>query len=395
MDIPYSDIFEKSVLSCMLQGYDEPCIDELTDDHFFGYSNKIIFHQHQKTHNKELASFTQTLIDLDILDKIGGPSKLTEIYTYTPTDAHLGYHVKQLHILKARRHAIKAAEEIIEAARDMSDAESFITLSGANMSLVSDIASAASNTRPKKLIMSELMATFEKRIKGESSPMGWSSGLNSLNKAIMGIHPQRLIVISGFPTSGKTVLAIQICWELAKQNIPSLIISLEMPDHKIAERNLIMASDLPARAISDPLEYSKESGNQKPTIQHLRNVQIGINSIMQMPIHFEDPTGANINQIVAIIRRNAKEHDIRAVAVDYIQLIRGNSKSFSKEQEVAEISHAFQALAKELKIVIILLSQQNQDGDTKHSKAISEDADAIFTIVQKENTDGEKEHIGN
>ena len=397
MNFPYSERYEKSVLSTLFSEEVLEGEETLTEDHFYLPSHRDLYRLIMNSPRPiDLVRFTEELMKMDKLDKLGGAGFIAEIFTFSPTNLNFQSYLKDLHIFKARRHAIKASLELIESAQDVQDDESFISKAGLPMTLVSDISSSASNTREKKHIIKDLVVEMERRLEGKSSSMGWPTGIKPIDDSVRGLHPERLYIISGYPTSGKTVLAIQLCWRMAVIDIPALVISLELPDHKIAERNLIISSGLPAIAISEPLEYAKSFGMTRMKQETIRDMKRALNRMNELPIFFEDPTGASIEQIVAIIRRNVKRHGVKVVAVDYLQLVKTSTKAFSKEQEITDISHTFQALAKELKIQIILLSQQNKDGGTKYAESPAEDADAVLTIVQDRDPDSDDftKHLG-
>lgn len=394
---PHADNIEKSCLSSLFQTEHVDGEEMLTSDHFFRPSHRRLYEMILgRPRPLDLVMFTEDAMRNKVLEDLGGPAAITEIYTYQPTTAHFADHVKTLSKFKARRQAIKAGHELIAAAYDTSDDTAFVEATGEPMTAISDTASCASKAREKQHVLSDLMAELEAKIRGEKSAMGWATNIGPIDRTIMGLHPARIVIVSGYPTSGKTVLAVQMMWELAMRDIPTLVISLEMPDKAIASRNLVIASRMPALAVSDPIAYAQLQGKEKPTKSHLLAMQKGMNDLRSKPIQFEDPTSPRMSQIVAIIRRHVRKHGTKAVAVDYLQLIKGDSKSWSKEQEVADISHTFQALAKELGIAIVLLSQQNKDGGTKYAEAITEDADAILSIIQNQDPDDDdfKKHIG-
>jgi replicative DNA helicase len=383
--LPHSIQFEKSVLSCIFQWEDLEGVDSLTEEHFYHPAHQLMFRTLMSESKPiDLIKVTQGFLNRGELASVGGPAAVTEIYTYLTNSQRFADYVKDLHVFKARRFAIQAATELSLAAYDMTDEEGYLELSSAPMTNIGDIASAASKARDKKQVLIALTKSIEGRMTGKVSPMGLLTGISEFDYAFQGLHPQRMIVISGYPTSGKTVLAVQALWNIALNGDPTLFISLEMPDHKIAERNLIIASGLPCLAVSDPRRYSMEKwGNKNPAKEQMVAINKGLKLLRDRPMYWEDPTAPTIAQVEAIIRRNHRKHGIKAVAIDYIQLMRGRkSKGGSKEQEVADISHTLQGLMKELGIHLLLLSQQNKEGGTKYAEAIAEDADGIVSIIQ-------------
>lgn len=396
--IPHSERYEKSALSSLMQeGFHLEGAETLTPDVFYSPTRRRMFEliAEQASTGFDLTRFIEECITNGILDKLGGPASITECYTFAPTSTHFQDHVKALLALQARRKAIKAARELIEAAENITDDEAFLIAAGAPMNEVIETATATHQGRSKKEILKIVMTRFEERVKGGQETRGWETSFPKYNETLRGLHPQQVTVISGFPSSGKTVLAGQLLWDMAKEGLPSLMISLEMPADKILERIIPLASRRSGNAISDPIGYARANGADRPTKEQLEGIRKGINSIRDAPFEIVDPSNASIDQIQALIRRHVHRNQTRVVAVDYLQLIRG-SKTLSREQQMSEISHAFQGIAKELNLSLILLSQQNKEGATKHAEAIAEDADTLLSILQDRNKESSSfgEHQG-
>mgnify|MGYP003624271357 CR=1 FL=1 len=393
---PHSESIEKSILSCLFQYEDLPEEGTINSDLFFSPAHKIIYHEIQSIPRPvDIVILTQKLTDNKKLASVGGPAMIVEVFTYQPTSSFFKTHLDKLHQYAARRAAIKAANLLLEASYDMSDEELYIELTRAPMETVAEIAEAASPSRSRNEIISATLETFAERVQNKEAIMGWPMGIHELDTVFKGLHPKRIFIIGGFPTSGKTVLALQILWNVALSGTPTLMITLEMPSEGIADRNLIIASRVKTEAVTDPHLHAKNEGNSAPTKMQLTRIRDGAMLLKKTPIYYEDPTGARIASLCILIRKHVKKNGVKVVAADYLQLMRG-PKGMTKEQEMASISHTFQGLAKELGICIILLSQLNKDGNHKHCEAINEDADAAINIAQimdKESEDYRK-HIG-
>ena len=380
--IPHSISVEKSVLSSLFQYEDLPEEGTINDHIFFSPAHKIIYFElNQMGRPVDIVKLTQRLIDNGKIGTVGGPSAIVEIYTFQPTSSYFPEHLKLLHRYAARRSAITAANELLVASYDLSDEEAYIELTRTPMEAVAEIAEAASPSRSRDDIVETMIQNFAERVKNKDAVMGWPTGMVLFDDQFKGIHPKRIYIIGGYPTSGKTVMAIQVLWNIAINATPTLMISLEMPADKIAERNMVIASGLKADAITDPHAYANMEGFPTPTKGHLDQIRKAAVLVRNTPIYYEDPTGARLATLLILIRKHVKKHGVKVVAVDYIQLIIG-PKTMNKEQELATISHAFQSLAKELNIAIILLSQQNKEGGTKYAEAVNEDADCVISILQ-------------
>ena len=391
LNMPHSERHEKSVISTLLQnGLSTEGAETLTPDHFH---NPFIRRHYVELEEMEgdvpdLIEFSTRLVNKGIVQDFGGASVVAELYGYAPTGAHFAEHLKKLHILKAKRAQIIACLDAIEAAEDLNDDETFLEKSLEPMTEIHEIASATQRSRTKRELIARVIADFEQRVVEQKSSMGVETPFTSFNQYLRGLHTKRVTVVSGLPSSGKTLFANQLLWSAAQQGVPSLNISLEMPSEKIIERNVVFASRLPAKALTDPLEFARANDSKKPTREHLLAIKRATSSILEAPIHFEDPSNCNVSQIIALIRRHHRINKIRVVSIDYLQLIKGE-RGLSREQQLSEVSHALQSIAKELDLSLILLSQQNKEGGTKHAEAITEDADLVLAILRDLDKDSE------
>lgn len=393
---PHSTSIEKSVLSCLFQYEDLPEEGTINKNLFFHPAHQIIYEEIKKLRRPiDIIVLVQKLTEEKTIANVGGASGITEIFTYQPTSTNFSSHLTKLHQYAARRQAIKAALELLESAYDMSDDEMYIEKTRIPMEKVAEVAEAASPSRSREDIVVAVIERFAERVQNKESIMGWLTGIYEIDETFKGLHPKQIFIVGGFPTSGKTVMAIQSLFNIANKGVPTLMLSLEMPAEGIANRNLIIASEVEAEAVNDPHEHARKKGKEGITKNQLSRIREGARKLKETPIFFEDPTGARLSTICILIRKHVKKNNVRVIAVDYIQLIRG-PKGLTKEQEMAACSHAFQALAKELNVCIILLSQLNRDGNHKYAEAINEDADAAVNIAQildKESEDYQK-HIG-
>ena len=396
MKIPYDTTVEKSILSCMFSYEDLDDVDTLNEDSFFTAAHKDIYSIIKDSPRPiDPVMIAEKMQSAGTLESIGGASALLEITGTATTSYHFKSHVKKLHEFSARRHAIRAANDLIISAHDMSNDSEYILNASEPMSKVAEIASATSNERTKKDVVRDVMERLRVSLENERAAYGMITKLPDIDDKFMGLHTSQISVVSAYPTGGKTQMAVQILWAIAKQQIPSLMITIEMKDEDIAFRNLAISTSLPAMAWSRPFEYARLQGNNAPDKDQKEMMKQGVVRINSNPIFWADAISPILDKIVSKIRRYVRREKVKIVAVDYIQLIHGGSKG-TKEQEVAHISHTFMGLAKELDIHIMLLSQQNAEGETKYARAIEEDAHLILSIMQNQDKESEdyKKHTG-
>ncbi len=390
---PHSVPAEKSVLSVLLQ-YPEMIDDapHLTSKHFHLPGHRILFEiiAELTAAGKivEFVSLTQSLLDQGLLDRVGGPSAMTDIYTHSPATGSFQQHIGILTQKLACRMTISAAHEMERAAYESPDGSQILEATSAPISAIHDTLTATRPARSTKAVLRGCIDRFERRCKNEETPMGIETSLSEINRRFRGLHGKQTIVISGYPGGGKTTLAGQLAMDAALDDHNTLICSLEMPEEALMDRMLAYVARRPGNAITDPIGYAKEhfgtDGINKDTMLAVGNAA---RKIAGLPFHIEDLIGANVHQIAACIRRAHRKRPLEVVVVDFVQRIRATleMKRESREQQLAHASNHLADLSKELGFCLLLPSQLNKEGAAKHAEAINEDADLHLQIVQDRN----------
>lgn len=392
---------EKSLLSSMLQDPVEfigRAIEEnLTADHFYMPGHQLLFDAIAETFRAgeeiELIALIQKMLDTGKLDRIGGPSAISDLYTYAATPGYFGHHlqlVKEKYIL---RQLINLSHETTEAAFDAPDeAKELLGDTERKLSAISDSVTGAAPALSLKVIIRDSFERFERRSIGGEETQGIGT-ITALDQFLRGAHPGRLWVIGAYPEGGKSVMASQIVLDAVLDGHPCLFLSLEMAERDLMDRMIVQASRIEAKAYTEPKTYARENGGEEISTGLMRSIQNAIPKLVNAPLRLQRPANRNLGTILTAIRRAHREMGIKIAVVDYVQLIKG-AKADTKEAEVSEVSHALQEIAGDLGITLIALSQLNADGDTKHGRVIEEDADAVINIVQDRNKESEtyKQH---
>ena len=391
MMLPHLEKTEKKVLSVLMHRY--PGWDEVSvNAEMFGRENhKTIFRQIENERSAiDIVVFVENLMKAGLLESIGGPAEITEIFQAEMNAQLFKKNVARLREYSARRKTIINAHEAIRRAE--TDGEDFLEVLGEPVTEIFETATSTATERNKKQIIGDIMKEFADLIAGKKSPVGLSVSFPTLTKAIRGFHTPRYAVLSAFPSGGKTLLAIQWLLDFVKQDCPALFVGMEMTTEEIIKRALCTSSGISPEALYEPLSYASRQNKDQPTKEHLKAIRDACRLVMNGPIHFEETIAPKLNELLTIIRRSVKRHGVRVVAIDYLQLIRDPSAS-NREQEISNISHALQAIGKELNLLIIVLSQQNSEGGTKYATTTTEDVDYHFSIEQvmdKESDDYKK-----
>ena len=386
---------EKSILSSMMKDpvqFIQRSIEEgLSPDHFYLPSHAIIcetlLQKFDAGEEIELVSFVQKLLDLGNLEKVGGAHGVTDLYSYDASGgAYFDHHlqlVKEKYIL---RELCQFSNLTIAAVYDAPD-ESKETLADAErrLTIISALAHGCDMAPTTRQALKESFEEFERRVKGGEDAMGLPT-YPALDAKIRGLHAGRMYVPGAYPEGGKSTFSSEIVCNLVVSGVPCAYIILEGTEKDLMTRMIIQTAGIVAQAYTDPKGFARDSGG--PEVSKLTKIRIekAIRDLAAAPLYVRRPPGNKLSTILAILRRFHREHGIKVAVIDYAQRIKG-TKSESREIEQTECSNAIQSLASELGIAIIVPSQLNDDGDTKHGKVWQEDADAVFRIVQDRNKD--------
>lgn len=398
--LPHAIGPEKSILSSMFQDPQEYIAqaveNKLTAEHFYhpahGSLFSILMESFEKNEPVELVSFSQTLMDRGVMASVGGPAAITEIYTYSPTHAHFMHHldiVKDKYVL---RSVIKHCTEAITRAYDDQEEVEQLLDNVEQQVLAIREGSEKNQEVTVEHSVTQVIDMLEDFLAGKGQGNGIPTGYPEIDKMSSGLKAGEMFVVAARPSMGKTSFAMNLIEHMClDQGLPSMVFSLEMSSMQLVERLLY------ARA-----RFAKSSlmKGYKPVKADLLNIKRASEEIKACKLFIDDTPSISINELRAKARRKKKEADIKVIAIDYLQLMRSNSKQAqnSREREVAEISAGLKGLAKELEIPIIVLAQLNRGpesrvgasggggkprmSDLRESGSIEQDADMVGLLYR-------------
>ena len=387
--VPHDLIAEQAVIGSLL--IDNSVFDliqcGLQPDDFYHTGNKIIYSSLVDIMGNgqvaDLITVQDFLTSSGNINKIGGAAYLSETTDQVSLPSYVGSYAKIVKEKSIERKIISEASRIIEAVYDPAGESKLEEAQRAilNLSLSHD----SDTLRHSREISKSTFNEIEKRYQNKGGLIGLETGLCDLDSTISGLIGGDLIIIAGRPSMGKSALAGNIAANVAENGTGVLVCSLEMSGESIMTR--IFASR--SRCNSRHLRSGFISDNQWPAITAI------VGSAATWPLWIDDKPDITPMEIRAKARKLKKESNLGLLVVDYIQLVRNPGKHDSREQAVSEISRTLKAIARELNIPVIGLSQLNRqvDGrpdkhpmlsDLRESGAIEQDADTIMFIYRDE-----------
>lgn len=335
----------------------------------------------------DLITLTDTLKRRGELEASGGAAYLATLVDYVPTAANIGYYCKIVKEKALNRRLITVATEIVtKGYDDQSDVNEL--LDSAQKSLFE---LAENKLRPQyfpvKAIIKDTFKMLQTLYEKKEQITGIPTGYIDLDHMTAGFQPGDLIIIAARPSMGKTTLALNIASHAsaeAKNKVPSAIFSLEMGKEQLVMRLL---SSL-ARVDAGRMRTGHFLDTDWPRLQRAAD------TLFKANIFIDDTPAISVLELRAKARRLKSEHDLGLIIIDYLQLMRGGANPESRQQEISEISRSLKALAKELNVPVVALSQLNRSlenrsdkrpmmSDLRESGAIEQDADVIMFVYRE------------
>lgn len=334
----------------------------------------------------DVITLAERLKNAKFLDSLGGISYLGVMVEMTPTAANITYYANIVRDKALLRKLINASSEIVtrgympgESVDDfIDDAERIIFDVSQNRIKVSFLA--------LKDIIKDTFEAIEKLYENQTHVTGVPTGYKDLDNLTAGFQPSDLIIVAGRPSMGKTALALNMAEHAAiEAKCPVAVFSLEMSKEQLTQRMLA------SRARVDLGRLRK--GFLKD--EDWNSLTTAVGTLYEAPIYIDDTPAQTVLQVRAKARRlKVSEKGLGLIIVDYLQLMRGRGRMDNREQEISEISRGLKALAKELNVPVMALSQLSrrteqrernvpQLSDLRESGAIEQDADVVMFVYRE------------
>lgn len=385
---------EEAVLGAMMidkKGVDE-VIDILSPEAFYSEGHQHIFQSifelFQESKPIDLLTVSTQLKKNEKLDIVGGDFYLISLTQKVSSSAHIEYHARIILQKFIQRSLIKISSEIIEDAYDETQ-DVFDMLDRAEAKLY-DVTQG--NLKRSSETAQDLVIQAKKKIEEISNKKGLSgipSGFDKLDRLTSGWQPSDLVIVAARPGMGKTALTLSMARNISvNQNIPVAFFSLEMSSVQLITRLISSETGLS----SEKLRTGKLEKHE------WEQLNVKVKGLEKAPLYIDDTPSLSIFDLRAKARRLASQHGIKLIIIDYLQLMTagGSQKGGNREQEISTISRNLKALAKELNVPVIALSQLSRAvetrggskrpilSDLRESGAIEQDADIVSFIYRPE-----------
>ncbi len=401
---PNSPEAEKSVIGSMLMDRDAiiEVADVLVKEDFYQNTNGILYEAMVELYREgkpvDLITLQNKLKEKQVPESIQSLDYIRELVEAVPTSANAKQYagiVKEKSIL---RKLIKVTEKI--TADCYLGKDEFSTILEETEKDVFHLLQNASGREdfvPIRDVVLNTLDQIEEASKNKGKITGIPTGFTDLDYKLTGLHPSQLLIVAARPAMGKTAFVLNIAQHVAfRQNVPVAIFSLEMSKEQLVTRLMSMEAMIDSQLI--------RTGELED--QDWEKLMESAAVIGHSPLIIDDTPGLTIAEIRSKCRRYKQAQGVGLVIIDYLQLMAGNGKSESRQQEISEISRSLKALAREIDAPIIALSQLNRavDSRTDHkpvlsdlreSGSIEQDADVIMFIYRDDyyNPDTEKKNL--
>ncbi len=405
-DQPHSYELEASVLGAILIDKDGlvKIADILDPSDFFESRHRHIYEAIQSLYESrqpiDVLTLSEKLKIAGHLEDVGGPAYLAELTGYVPTAVHIVDYANLVAQKSLRRKLSEANASIAEMVKDeTADLKGLIEQAEAELFKVSQ-RHIKQSVASIETILTESFDRLDDLHKDKGKLRGIPSGLRDLDNILAGFQRSDLFILAARPSMGKTALVLNLAHNVALgAKEPVLFFSLEMSKEQLVDRMLSMESGVDAWAL--------RTGNL--TDSDFEKIGQAMGTLSEAKIYFDDTPGITVSDLRTKARREAHQHGISMIIIDYLQLMSGGSRfsgSDNRVQEISEISRGLKGIARELNVPLIALSQLSRSvearpdkrpqlSDLRESGSIEQDADIVAFIYREDyyNPETERKNI--
>jgi replicative DNA helicase len=399
---PHSIEAEQGVLGCILISPNDcmgECLAKLKggSEVFYDLRHQTIFDIMAEMFDKreaiDVITLQQQLKDKQMLDQVGGIPYLAELPNVVPSAANLIYYLEIVQEKFVLRKMIRVCTEVVGRAYDYEgEVDALMDEIERDVLRISE-SRVQSQTNAMKELVKRAINTIEDYHQRQGTLTGIGTGFIDLDKMTTGLHGGEMIVIAARPSVGKTSLAMNIAEHVAIDlKLPVGVFSLEMTADSLVLRMLCSRSRVNLRNVREGFLAERDFPKLTGAAGKLANA----------PLFIDDSSGLSILQLRAKARRMHQQYGVKLFVIDYLQLVHSTARrAENRQQEISDISSGIKALAKELNVPVIVLSQLNREverekgrpprlSDLRESGAIEQDADLVGLLYRPKQNEEEE-----
>ena len=389
--MPNSFEAEQSVIGSMLMDRDAivSAMEILSKDDFYHKQYGILFDTMIELYNAnepvDLVTLQNKLKEKDVPQEVSSLEFVRELITSVPTSANVKYYAGIVKDFSMKRRLIRCLETIEnDCYAGKKTLDNIFSDTEHDVFEILQSRQKGDNYVPIRQVVMNALDKIEKASKQDGVVTGIPTGFIDLDYRTAGLQPSDLVLIAARPSMGKTPFVLNIAQNIAfHENLCCAIFSLEMSKEQLVNRLFSLES----RVEAQQLRTGNLSENEWEALAE------GADIIANSKLIIDDTPGISISELRSKCRKYKLEHDLKIIIIDYLQLMTGSGKSESRQQEISEISRSLKALARELSVPVVALSQlsraveQRPDhrpmmSDLRESGAIEQDADVVMFIYR-------------
>ncbi len=405
---PHSIEAEQGVLGCILLSPGDGmgiCIEKFKrgSEAFYDLRHRVLYDTFAEMYDRkdpiDLITLHQELKNRNQIEAVGGLGYLSTLSDVVPSAANLAYYIEIVREKYLLRKMIQTCTGVVARVYEHEGAvEGLLDEVERDVLQINQDRVETSSHTIKELVH-KAINTIEDYHRRQGMLTGIATGFTDLDKMTSGLHAGEMVVIAARPSMGKTSFAMNIAEHVAIDlRLPVGVFSLEMTSESLVLRMLCSRSRVNLRNIRDGFLAERDFPKLTGSAGKLANA----------PLYIDDSAGLSILQLRAKARRMFQQHGIKLFVIDYLQLLNSTSRrAENRQQEIADISNGIKALAKELSVPVIVLSQLNRElekeknrkprlSDLRESGAIEQDADLVGLLYKPESEKAgeDEENVG-
>lgn len=395
---PYNEEAEVATLGALLLDAEAigTVVEILRPEDFYTQAHQHVYRTilelWDRDQRADLITLTDALNHAGVLERVGGAAYVSSLTTAVPTSANVAYYAEIVQQASLRRRLIQIAAEITENCYDDTIATPRLLDQAEQQIFAITESRRTQGYVSAGEVVKRTVDTIEELYKSEAEYTGVPSGFQRLDQLTSGFQKSEFIVIGARPSIGKTALALTMAANMAiRSRVPVGFFTLEMSDLQLMQRLVAGEGRIASGAIRTGMLKQAD----------FINLTNAAGRIYEAPLWIADTPGMRLLDLRAQARRMVSQHGVRVIFVDYLTLLNSDNSEIARHEQVAEISRSLKALARELDLPIIALSQVTRETEGKvpmlshirESGSIEQDADMVLFLHRDRGTEHESGEI--